>query len=138
MEIVITVDGGGRILRTTRCCCAVTCADGYRSLCFGWRGPRFWMAPNTICHLGTERTAMKSFIPILPVSKGRIRLSYALSAVGKHPLPTSRQPTRVCCRSDCSQYFIYSAGWGLNIIFCIRGDEISQGGDRKIMTWMCV
>ena len=31
MEIDITVDGGGHILRTTRCCCAVACAKGYRS-----------------------------------------------------------------------------------------------------------
>ena len=31
MEIDITVGGGGHILRTTRCCCAVACAKDYRS-----------------------------------------------------------------------------------------------------------
>ena len=31
MEIDITVDGSGHILRTTRCCCVVACAKGYRS-----------------------------------------------------------------------------------------------------------
>ena len=30
MEIDVTVDGGGHILFTTRCCCAMACKKGYR------------------------------------------------------------------------------------------------------------
>ena len=78
MEIDITVDGGGHILRTTRCCCAVACAKRYRSYRFGWRGPRFWMDPNTIYYLETERTAMNSLVAFLPVPQGRIGLRHAL------------------------------------------------------------
>ena len=28
---ITAVDGGGHILRTTRCCCTVACANGYRT-----------------------------------------------------------------------------------------------------------
>ena len=78
MEIDITVDGSGHILRTTRWYCAVAWAKGHRSYRFGWRGPRFWMDPNTIFYLATERTAMNSLVPFLLVPQGRIGLRHAL------------------------------------------------------------
>ena len=37
------------------------------------------MDPNTIFYLGTERTAMNSLVPFLPVPQGRIGLRHALN-----------------------------------------------------------
>ena len=72
-------EGGGHILRTTRCCCAVACAKRYRSYSFAWQGPRFWMDPNTFFYLGAERMTMSNLVPFLPVPQGRIGWRHALS-----------------------------------------------------------
>ena len=39
------------------------------------------MDPNTIFYLGTERTAMNSLVPFLPVPQGRTGLRHALTCV---------------------------------------------------------
>ena len=92
MEFDITVDGGGHILRTTRCCCAVACAKGYRSYLFGWRGPTFWMDSDSIFYLGTARTAMSSLVPFLPVPQGRIGLRHALRS---YPIISPEHPLKL-------------------------------------------
>ena len=55
-----------------------TCEKGCCSYWLGWRGSKFWMDPNTILYLGTERTAMNSLVPFRPVPQGRRELRHAL------------------------------------------------------------
>ena len=54
----------------------------YRAYGFGWRGPRFWMDPNTFLYLGTERTTMNRLVAFRSVPQGRIGLRHAVGAPG--------------------------------------------------------
>ena len=93
MEIDITLDGGGPILRTTRCLAVPWHAQKVivrRDLAGEARGSGW--TTNTIFYLGTERTAMNSPVPFLPVPQGRVGLRHALLYVGSPFLPTRRHP----------------------------------------------
>ena len=78
IEIDITVDGGGNVLRTNTLLLCRGMRKRFPFVVTWLARPKILDGPKHDFYLGTERTTMNSLVPFLPVPQGRAGLRHAL------------------------------------------------------------